>query len=208
MAFLYVQVRGFAKGGLFQSRVHPRVKQVLRGVKQEANLRREGINRFNKRWRSWAVKTARQISLPKQVVLTADPALMDCEYLSTCIIKAGLSKCRDIDLWRGYVKRLGTLLDEMPPVMLGYTILGFGKVEYSGNAIYAKMMERALTLTPEMHSTGLMAIMWTAKRVQFKPSDSLMSAVVDRTIESIQTMRPADFIKSKIFLPSCSLYSL
>ena len=187
------------KGGIVSGRVHPRIKQILRGVKQESKLRHEGVLRFNKRWRSWAIRTVRQQVLPKEVVITSDPSLMDSEYLSTCIYKAACSGLKDIDIWRGYEARLTGIVDEIPGQYMGYIMWGLGKVQYKlSNRMMDKLAERIETLMGEsgaITSFGIMASLWTFKRALYKPSDSLLTVISNRLMEKPEKFRPSDYIR-------------
>ena len=39
---------------MFHARMRPEERVTLRAVREEMRLRKKGIARFNKRWRSWA----------------------------------------------------------------------------------------------------------------------------------------------------------
>ena len=167
------------KGGIVAGRVHPRIKQILRGVKAEAKLRREGIVRFNKRWRSWTIKMVRQQVLPRDVVLTSDPSLMDPEYLSTCAYKAACGGIKDFELWKGYVSRLDAIIDEVSPLHFGFVMWGLGKVQYPGIsvAMHNRIAQRAIHLVPEMTSFGIMSTLWMLKRALIVPPEQLLSLI-------------------------------
>lgn len=184
------------KGGIFSARVHPRLKQILRGVKQESNLRREGITRFNKRWRSWAIRQVRLQSMPKPVVLTVDPALMDPEYLATCIHTAACRNIKDTGLWRGYLNRLPLVLSQMTPLHFGYVCWGLGKVQVSKrDKIYPRLTQAATKFVSSMTSHGVASLMWMCRRALVVPSDELMQLVADRMLTNNGSIRPTDFIK-------------
>ena len=186
------------KGGVFSARVHPRLKQILRGVKQESNLRREAITRFNKRWRSWAIRTVRKHNLARQVVLTADPKLMDAEYLATCMQNAASAGLKDTDLWNGYIDRFCEISDEIPPQYFGYMVWGIGRVQIpfkQSSPLYPTIMRRAEALAPELSGGSLMAVLWTLRRALVKPPDSLLAQIGNRLVENSGEVRPSDFIK-------------
>jgi hypothetical protein len=178
-------------------RVHPRIKQILRGVKAEAKLRREGIVRFNKRWRSWTIRMVRQQVLPREVVLTSDPALMDSEYLSTCAYKAACSGIKDTDLWKKYLVRLDCILDEISPLHFGYVMWGLGKVQFAGVsvAMHNRIAQRAIPLVPEMTSFGIMSTLWMLKRALIVPPNELMSTIAGRLMSEPEKFRPSDYIR-------------
>lgn len=183
------------KGGIFSARVHPRIKQILRGAKQEAGLRREGITRFNKRWRSWAIRTVRKHNLPTPVVLTSDPHLMDAEYLATCMQRAATTGVKDIELWRGYGKRFTRIAHEIPAQHFGYMVWAIGRVQLPIPSIYAPLVKRAQELVPELTSSGLMSVLWTLRRGLIKPPTALLAAIADRVLADPESIRPADYIK-------------
>ena len=195
---MHVSVSLWGKGGIFSARVHPRIKQILRGAKQEAQLRREAITRFNKRWRPWAIRTVRKHNLARQVVLTSDPTLMDAEYLGTCMQKAASEGVKDVDLWKGYTNRLEEIVDQVPAQYFGYIMWSVGRVQIrykDSSKLYPLLMSRAEALVPELSSGGLMATLWTLRRALVKPPDSLMKSIADKVISSPDVIRPSDFIK-------------
>lgn len=185
------------KGGIVAGRVHPRIKQILRGVKAEAKLRREGILRFNKRWRSWTIRMVRQQVLPREVVLTSNPTLMDSEYLATCTYKAACNRLKDPDLWKGYLGRLDVILHEISPLHFGYLMWGLGKVQFPGVSVarYNRIADRATQLVPEMTSFGMMATLWTLKRALIVPPEPLLSLIASRIISEPDKFRPSDYIR-------------
>ena len=185
------------KGGIVSGRVHPRIKQILRGVKLEAKLRREGIVRFNKRWRSWTIRMVRQQVLPREVVLTSNPSLMDSEYLATCAYKAACGRIKDADIWRGYLDRLDSIMDDLSPLHFGYVMWGLGKVQFPGVsvAMHNKIAQRAIQLVPEMTSFGIMSTLWMLKRALIVPPTELLSFVASRLITEPEKFRPSDYIR-------------
>jgi hypothetical protein len=185
----------FGKGGIFSARVHPRIKQILRGVKQESNLRREGITRFNKRWRSWAIRTVRQQAFPRQVVLTSDPALMDSEYLCACMHKAACQDIKDLELWGGYINRFETIASQVPATQFGYVAWSIGKLQVPNKRVYAILISRAEELLPELTSSGLMSVLWTLERALVKPPISLLEGIAKRVLVDSSNIRPSDYIK-------------
>ncbi len=189
----------FGKGGPVSGRVHPRIKQILRGVKQESNLRREAITRFSKRWRPWAVRMVRKQTLPRQVVVTADPALMDGEYLATCMHQAACRNTKDVNLWKGFIARLPDVMDEMSPEHFGYICWAVGKVQVPRkpnrtDQVHELLARNALKQLPLLTSHGMMAVLWTLKRALVKPSNDLLSGIASRIMDSPQSVRPSDYI--------------
>ena len=183
------------KGGIFSARVHPRIKQILRGAKQEADLRNEAIKRFNKRWRSWAVRTVRLQALPRSVVLTADPSLMDSEYLTACMQKAAFQGLKDIKLWKGYSKRLEQILNEVPPLHFGLIMWSIGRVQLPFPPLYELVANRAPDLLPNLTSNGLMATLWALRRALIVPPEQLLRGTAEILLQRPESIRPADFIK-------------
>jgi hypothetical protein len=191
-------VASLGKGGVFSARVHPRIKQILRGVKQESNLRREAITRFNKRWRSWAIRTVRKHNLARQVVLTADPTLMDAEYLATCMQKAASQGLKDAELWKGYIDRFVEISSQVPPQYFGYMVWAIGRVQIpykEKSLLHEKIIERGIQLAPELSGGSLMAVLWTLRRALVKPPPQLLEKISNETINRVAEIRPSDFIK-------------
>lgn len=179
------------KGGIFSARVHPRVKQILRGVKQESGLRREGITRFNKRWRSWAIRQVRLQAISKPVVLTVDPELMDPEYLATCMHSAASRNLKDPTLWKKYLNRMSE--SNFSPLHLGYVCWSIGKVQVSAD--YLWLMDALEENIPLMTSHGLASAMWMFRRALVLPRESLMEKITHKLLTEPDTIRSADFIK-------------
>jgi hypothetical protein len=187
------------KGGPVAGRVHPRIKQILRGVKQESNLRHEAITRFNKRWRSWAIRMVRKQTMPRQVVLGTDPELMDAEYLATCIHQAGCKGVKDVDLWRGFVKRLPAVIEDMTPEHFGFVCWAVGKVQVprksnQPNQVHEILIQKAINDLSDLTSHGMMAILWTLKRALVAPPPELLEGIANRILESPSLIRPSDYI--------------
>jgi hypothetical protein len=140
----------------------------------------------------------RKHNLARQVVLTADPDLMDAEYLATCMQKAASGNVKDMDLWRGYIGRLEELVEEIPPQYFGYIVWSIGRVQVphkQSSKLYFGLMERAEQLVSELTSSGLMAVLWTFRRALIKPSDSLLRSIANRVVQEPQSIRPSDFMK-------------
>ena len=78
------QTRNFGQGIM----IRPREKIILRAVKFENDIKKQGISRFNKRFRQWSQHRVRQYRNPLPVSLTADLQMMDGQYLSACVQKA------------------------------------------------------------------------------------------------------------------------
>ncbi|CAE8701734.1 unnamed protein product, partial [Polarella glacialis] len=127
-------------GGIFHARVRPQERITLRAIREENHLRKEGIARYNKRWRSWAQNRVRQFRLPLPVTLTSDTALMDSNYMTTCVQKAAALRKHDVHLWFGYSKRILELKDELQPDQLGYILWGYGKSSFLDGNFYRAMM--------------------------------------------------------------------
>ena len=110
------QRRGFGQGILLRSRE----KIILRAVKFENHVRREGVGRFNKRFRQWSQHRVRQYRNPLPVSLTADLQMMDGQYISACVQKAAALRKHDSMLWRGYAHRVLELKETLTPEQIGY----------------------------------------------------------------------------------------
>ena len=190
-----VSRKSLGKGGIVSARVHPRIKQILRGAKQEAELRNEAIKRFNKRWRSWAIRTVRLQSLPRSVVLTADPNLMDSEYLAACMQKAACQGIKDINLWKGYSSRLQEILTEIQPLHFGLIMWSIGRVQLPLPLVYESLAKRAVYLIPDLTSNGLMATLWALRRALIVPPDRLLQGTADIIMRRPESIRPGDYIK-------------
>merc|ERR1712129_44396 len=72
----------------FSAIVRPREKHTLRAIRAEAQLRKAGVSKYNKRFRSWAHHRVRKYNIALPVVLTTDTALMDAKYITAFIQKA------------------------------------------------------------------------------------------------------------------------
>jgi hypothetical protein len=94
------------KGGIFATLVRPQERQTLRAIRAESRLKRAGISKYNKRFRSWAQMRVRKYQLGLPVVLTTDTPLMDPKYITACVQKAAKLRKHDVDLWKGYAERV------------------------------------------------------------------------------------------------------
>jgi len=181
-------------GGIFHARVRPQERITLRAIREENHLRKEGIARYNKRWRSWAQNRVRQFRLPLPVTLTSDTALMDSNYMTTCVQKAAALRKHDVHLWFGYSKRILELKDELQPDQLGYILWGYGKSSFLDGNFYRAMMPTIKAQLPNFQSHALMSLMWCLKRVKIQDRD-LNRAVAQQALDSMDALRPSDFIK-------------
>lgn len=182
------------KGGIFHARVRPHEKITLRAIRAEAKLRREGVSRYNKRWRSWAQNRVRSNQLPLPVTLTSDTALMSPQYITSCVQKAAALRKHDLGLWRGYTDRILELRGELQPDQLGYILWGYGKSSYMDARFYEEIIPVVKEQLPSLRSHALMSLMWCIKRVKWRDRE-LVKAVAQHTVDNIDTLRPTDFIK-------------
>ncbi|EEQ97188.1 secretory protein, putative, partial [Perkinsus marinus ATCC 50983] len=130
------------------------------------------INKHNRRFRSWAQQRVRQYRLATAVTITTDPSLMDAAYLAAAVQKAASLRKHDVELWRGFTRRLLELLDEIPPEHIGYVLWGYGKSLYlpaNAKEVYLALFDRARQLLPQLSSHAVMATLWAMKRVQIQP---------------------------------------
>eukprot|EP00929_Paragymnodinium_shiwhaense_P100722 TRINITY_DN63252_c0_g1_i1.p1 TRINITY_DN63252_c0_g1~~TRINITY_DN63252_c0_g1_i1.p1 ORF type:complete len:614 (+),score=125.36 TRINITY_DN63252_c0_g1_i1:107-1948(+) len=184
----------YGAGGTFYARVRPKEKITLRAIRAEAKLRREGIARYNKRWRSWAQNRVRQYRLPLPVTLTSDPSLMTPQYITACVQKAAALRRHDLDLWRNYSDRIVELREDLLPEQLGYILWGYGKSSYVDRTFYGSLMPTIKERLPDFQSHALMSLMWCMKRIKLRDRQ-LLSSVSQQAMSNIDTLRPADFIK-------------
>lgn len=157
-------------------------------------MRRHGISRYNKRWRSWAQNRVRQYQLPLPVTLTSDTSLMDATYITSCVQKSAALRKHDVQLWRGFSDRVLELKEEFLPEQLGYVLWGYGKSSYVDGRFYSKFLPTVRERLPMFQSHALMSLMWCVKRVKWYDRD-LLHAVARHTLESADLIRPTDFIK-------------
>eukprot|EP00931_Biecheleriopsis_adriatica_P067901 TRINITY_DN41955_c0_g1_i1.p1 TRINITY_DN41955_c0_g1~~TRINITY_DN41955_c0_g1_i1.p1 ORF type:complete len:523 (-),score=112.30 TRINITY_DN41955_c0_g1_i1:73-1641(-) len=181
-------------GGIFHARVRPQERITLRAMRDEARLRKTGIARFNKRWRSWAQNRVRQFRLPLPVTLTSDTALMDANYITTCVQKAAALRKHDLKLWYGYSKRILELRTDLQPEQLGYILWGYGKSSFMDGDFYREIMPLVKEQLPFFQSHALMSLLWCVKRVKWHDKD-LNRAAAQQAIDKIDALRPTDFIK-------------
>jgi len=181
-------------GGIFHARVRPQEKITLRAIRDEAKLRRHGIARYNKRWRSWAQNRVRQFQLPLPVTLTSDTALMDATYITSCVQKAAALRKHDVRLWKQYSARVLELKDQFLPEQLGYILWGYGKSSFLDGQFYSNFMPTVKQNLPQFQSHALMSLMWCAKRIKWHDSE-LLRLAVRHALDSVDALRPSDFIK-------------
>ncbi|CAJ1357917.1 unnamed protein product [Effrenium voratum] len=182
------------RGGIFSTRMRKQERMTLRAVRDEQNLRKKGIARFNKRWRSWAQNRVRQFRLPLPVTLTSDTALMDATYITRCVQKAASLRKHDVKLWFGYSQRLLELKDQLTPEQLGYVLWGYGKSSFVDAKFYREMMPEIKAKLPEFQSHGLMSLMWCMKRLRWHDAE-LNRLAAQHALQIIDFLRPSDFIK-------------
>lgn len=184
----------WGKGGIFHARVRPQERITLRAIRDEARLRREGIARYNKRWRSWAQNRIRHFQLPLPVTLTSDTALMDATYITSCVQKAAALRKHDIMLWRGYSQRIIELREEFMPEQIGYILWGYGKSSFLDSRFYEGFMPVVKQNIPQFQSHALMSLVWCMKRIKWQDKEMLTLAA-QHALNSIDKIRPSDFIK-------------
>jgi len=183
-----------SRGGVFHARVRPKERITLRAIRAEARLRREGVARYNKRWRSWAQNRVRQFQMPLPVTLTSDTALMGPQYITTCVQKAAALRKHDLGLWRGYSRRILELRGELLPEHFGYILWGYGKSSYVDANFYQEIMPAVKEQLPNFQSHALMSLMWCTKRIKWRDRE-LLKAVAQHTVDNMDVLRPSDFIK-------------
>lgn len=184
----------YGQGGVFHALVRPQEAITLRAIRDEAKLRRHGISRYNKRWRSWAQNRVRQYQLPLPVTLTSDTNLMDATYMTSCVQKAAALRKHDLQLWRGYSARILELKGDFLPEQIGYILWGYGKTSFMDAKFYNGFLPVVKEQLPQFQSHGVMSLMWLLKRLKWNDRD-LVQAAAQHTLNSVDTIRPIDFIK-------------
>jgi len=174
--------------------VRPKERITLKAIMWEAHLRKYGVNRYNRRWRSWAQNRTRQWQLPLPVTLTSDTALMNGQYIAACVQKAAALRKHDLSLWYSYSKRILELKDELEAEQLGYIMWGYGKSNFMDGQFFASIMPTIKEKLPSFHSHALMTLMWCMKRVRWRDRE-LLGMVSRQVIEKKDVLRPSDFIK-------------
>eukprot|EP00435_Cladocopium_sp_Y103_P054679 s548_g17.t2 len=181
--------------GVFKARMRPQERAVLRAVRDEQrNVRKYGIARFNKRWRSWAQNRVRMYRVPLPVTLTSDTSLMDATYISRCVQKAASLRKHDVKLWFGYSQRLLELREELSAEQLGYVLWGYGKSSFVDSNFYQEILPVVKAKMAQFQSHALMSLMWCMKRLKWRDSE-LNRMAANHTLEAIEQLRPTDFIK-------------
>jgi len=182
------------RGGVFHAFVRKKEKVTLKAMQAEAKLRRKGISRFNKRWRSWAQNRLRQWDLQLPVTITSETQLMDTQYISTCVQKAAALRKHDLQLWYNYSQRILELKNDLLPEQLGYILWGYGKSSYLNETFYRGIAETVKQKLPEFQSHAIMSLMWCLGRINWYDQELIRSAA-QHLLEIIDTTRPSDFIK-------------
>lgn len=184
------QTRNFGQGIM----IRPREKIILRAVKFENDIKKQGISRFNKRFRQWSQHRVRQYRNPLPVSLTADLQMMDGQYLSACVQKAAALRKHDTMMWRGYAHRVLELKETMTPEQLGFVLYGFGKSGFIDDVFYREMAKHVETRVPELTSHAMMAAIWCFRRIQWS-ARPLAQRLIRNVIDRHQFIRPNDFLK-------------
>jgi len=184
----------YGKGGIFHARVRPKEKITLRAIQAEARLRRQGVARYNKRWRAWAQNRVRNFQMPLPVTLTSDTALMGPQYITACVQKAAALRKHDLGLWKGFTHRIIELRGEFFPEQLGYILWGYGKSGYVDAQFYSEMLKVVRQQLPEFQSHALMSLMWALTKMKWRDKE-LIKAAAQHTLDSVDVLRPSDFIK-------------
>eukprot|EP00913_Durusdinium_trenchii_P022879 g21481.t1 len=183
------------RDGVFKARMRPLERAVLRAWRDEQrNVRKYGIARFNKRWRSWAQNRVRQFRFP-----LPDTSLMDATYVMRCVQKAASLRKHDVKLWFGYSKRLLELRDELTAEQLGYVLWGYGKSSFVDANFYqetemTEMLPVVKLKLQGFQSHALMSLMWCLKRLKWYDAE-LNRRAAQHSLEIIEHLRPSDFIK-------------
>jgi len=86
------------------------------------------------------------------------------------------------------------LREELLPEQLGYILWGYAKSSFLDGPFYEQMMPTVKEKLPEFQSHALMSLMWCMKQVKWRDK-ALLKAVAQHTLDSIDSLRPADFIK-------------
>eukprot|EP00922_Rhytidocystis_sp_ex-Travisia-forbesii_P019412 GHVS01028745.1.p1 GENE.GHVS01028745.1~~GHVS01028745.1.p1 ORF type:complete len:440 (-),score=26.04 GHVS01028745.1:492-1811(-) len=175
------------------ARLTPRERVVLSAIRREKVLQTKGRH-MHKRFRSWAQQRIRQYWLPLKVSLTADPALMDGQYLAGCMQKAASVRKHDLELWYGYCRRLEDIAHTMTPLQMAYAFYGLGKSRFLHERAYRCAFPYISSNIGDYHSHALMCICWGLKRVQIR-DPSLLETIGRAVAQKGQAMRPADLIK-------------
>jgi len=182
------------KGGIFHALIRPEERVGLRAIRSESKLRKLAVSKYNKRWRSWAQHRVRQYTLNLPVSVTADTSLMDGPYLAACIQKSARLRKHDEKMWAGYTDRILEIKESLQPMEIGYIMWGYGKSGFIDPRLYTGLSQRMISCMPEMVSHSLMSIMWCLKRMNYRHTE-ILNNTVKTTIDSIERIRPADFMK-------------
>lgn len=160
----------------------------------ESKLRKQGISKYNKRFRSWGQMRVRKYNLAVPVILTSDTSLMDCKYLTACYQKAARLHKRDTELWHAYAQRTLELGKQFSSVDWGYILWSCGKSGFLSMRFYDGIRPFLMERISDMASHALMSLMWCYKRLHLRDVE-LGTKVLQTTIEKIDEVRGLDFIK-------------
>jgi len=173
--------------------IRPREATVLSAIRRESHFKRHAKH-MHKRFRSWTQKRVRAYRMNLPVVLTADSAAMDGQYIAACCQKAASNRKHDVRLWYGYSRRVREIAPSLNPEQLGYILYGFGKARFLHEGLYRDLVPHISKLLPDFWSHPLMIIAWAFQRVQIKEPE-LMEKIMDTALSKMDSMRPADIIR-------------
>jgi hypothetical protein len=183
---------------LFGQRVQPKEKLAHAAMQRERLLKKEGISRYNKRFRSWTQHRVRQYTLKRpNVSLTANASEMDGEYLAAAFQKAASLRKMDLVIWRKLANRSMQISDSISPEHIGYIFYGVGKSRFLHTKLVGKLLDRVVTghLLRAMTSHGVMCMLWALRRTHIHPGDAFLHEVSAHLIKEEGKFRPKDFLK-------------
>eukprot|EP00386_Alphamonas_edax_P006831 GDKI01021986.1.p1 GENE.GDKI01021986.1~~GDKI01021986.1.p1 ORF type:complete len:445 (+),score=93.03 GDKI01021986.1:126-1460(+) len=175
------------------SAFHPRTLKISQAIKAESRLKKRAKH-IGKRFRSWAQARMRLYRLNLPVTVTADPSLMDGQYIAACCQKAASLRKHDVGLWFGYSRRIMELAPTLTPEQLGYIFYGYGKSMFMHEQLYRALLPHVTRQLKDFYSHSLMCVMWACHRVKIK-DEQAMQAIAHALVEKMDNMRPRDMIK-------------
>jgi hypothetical protein len=119
---------------------------------------------------------------------------MNTQYITGCVQKAASLRKHDVKLWKGYSHRILELQEELEPEQLGYILWGYAKSSFLDGPFYTEIMPTVKARLPDFQSHALMSLMWCMKQVKWRDRD-LLKFVAQHTLDSMDVLRPSDFIK-------------
>jgi hypothetical protein len=193
----------FASLARLGQRVQPRQKLAHAAMQRERLLRREGVSRYNKRFRSWTQHRVRQYTLRRPAVGPLSPDMrtkdMDGEYLAASFQKAASLRKMDLEVWRKLANRAMQISDaaSIKTDHIGFIFYGIGKTRYLHVKLIGSLLDAQMAgdTFNQLNSHAVMSIMWTLRRTHMHPGEKFLTRISDLLVKEERKFRPKDFFK-------------